>query len=61
MMEIRPLQITVLRPGTFRDYYRRRQQSGSQLAQRRPPRVNASDDIIAGLLRPGDKPVVPVA
>jgi hypothetical protein len=55
MMEIRPLQITALRPGTFQSYYRDMEQRGRQLALRRPPRMNASDDIIAGLMSPGEK------
>jgi hypothetical protein len=53
-MEIQPLHVTMLRPGTFRGYYREREQSGTSPALRRPPRVNATDDVIAGLLSPGD-------
>lgn len=53
-MEIKPLYVTVLRPGTFQGYYREREQSGTSPALRRPPRVNATDDIIAGLLSPGE-------
>ncbi len=60
MMEIRPLEVTPLRPGTFKDYYDEKQKSGSALAQRKPPRVNASDVTIAELLSPGDKPAVPI-
>jgi hypothetical protein len=60
MMEIRPLEVTELRPGAFSDYYNERQKSGAALAQRKPPRVNASDDIIAELLGARDKPMVPV-
>jgi hypothetical protein len=60
MMEIQPLEVTILRSGAFRDYYNERQKSGAALAQRKPPRVNASDDIIAELLEAGDKPMVPV-
>jgi len=54
LMEIQPLHVTILRPGTFQGYYREREQSGTRLAQRQPPRVNATDDIIAGLLSPGE-------
>lgn len=60
MMEIRPLQITELRSGTFQDYYHEMEQSGSQLARRRPPRMNATDDIIAALLSPGERSRVSV-
>ena len=60
MMEIEPLELTVLRSGTFNDYYQERMGSGSELAQRRPPRMNASDDIIDGLIRLGSRQPVPV-
>jgi hypothetical protein len=49
MMELQPLEVTLLRPGTFQDYYRERQENGLELARRRPPRMNASDDVIRGL------------
>jgi len=60
MMEINPLEVTVLRPGTFRDYYDERQKNGLALGERKPPKVNTSDDIVAELLGTGDKRVVPV-
>ena len=50
MMEIRPLQVTVLTRGTFREYYRKKRESGFELAQRKPPRVNASEDVIKELV-----------
>lgn len=59
MMDIRPLEITVLRPGSFGEYYRRRQGDGYGLAQRKPPRVNATDEVIEELL--GEREAVPVA
>jgi hypothetical protein len=55
MMEIQPLQITELRTGTFQVYYRDKEQSGSPLALCSPPRMNATDDVIAELLGPGEK------
>ena len=61
MMDIQPLEVTVLRPGTFRDYYQERKGNGSELAQRRPPRMNASDDIIRELISLGSRQPVPVA
>jgi hypothetical protein len=61
MMEVQPLEVTVLSPGTFKSYYRERQENGSELAQRRPPRVNASDDIIRELVSTGSRQPVPVA
>jgi hypothetical protein len=50
MMEVEPLKVTLLPAGAFRDFYSRRQGNGADLAQSRPPRVNASDDIISELL-----------
>jgi hypothetical protein len=60
MMEIRPLEVTVLRSGTFRDYYRARWENGSELAQRKPPRMNASDDIISELTNLDNRQTVEV-
>jgi len=51
MMDIRPLEVTVLRPGTFGDYYIRQRDRGAELMQRKPPRMNTPDDIIGELLR----------
>jgi hypothetical protein len=50
MMEMRPLEVTVLRQGAFKAYYREKQENGAQLAQRRPPRMNAPDNVVAELL-----------
>ena len=50
MMDIRPLEVTVLRPGTFGDYYIQQRDSGAELMQRKPPRMNAPDDIIFRIL-----------
>jgi phenylacetate-coenzyme A ligase PaaK-like adenylate-forming protein len=49
MMDIHPLQVTVLPVGAFDTFYRRRQENGADLAQSRPPKVNAPDDIIEEL------------
>ncbi len=51
MMDIHPLEVTLLRPGTFRDYYEEKRKVGVELHQRKPPRVNAPDDVISELLR----------
>ena len=61
MMEMRPLEVTVLGEGTFKDYYRVKQESGSGLAQRRPPRMNAPDSVVEELLSLGGRRRVPVA
>ena len=55
MMEIRPLQATVLTHGTFREYYRKKQENGFELAQRKPPRVNASEEVIRELVGLGSR------
>jgi hypothetical protein len=60
MMELQPLEVTLLRPGTFRDYYRKRQENGLELARRKPPRMNASDDVIRELVGLGSGEPVPV-
>jgi hypothetical protein len=57
MMEIRPLEVTALGSGTFRDYYDEKQKNGSALGQRKPPRVNPSNTVIAELLGRGARPV----
>jgi hypothetical protein len=59
MMGIEPLEVTVLRHGAFGDYYLRKKEGGFDLAQRRPPRVNAPDEVIQELA--GDGQAVPVA
>ncbi len=51
MMGIEPLEVTVLRQGAFGDYYFRKREDGLELAQRRPPRVNAPDEVIRELSR----------
>jgi hypothetical protein len=53
MMEIQPLEVTLLPHGTFSEYYRMKKESGAELAQRRPPRMNAPDYIIRELLHQG--------
>ena len=61
MMEIRPLEVTVLRTGTFGDYYIQQRDSGAELMQRKPPRMNTPDDIIGELLRISDTRGIQVA
>jgi hypothetical protein len=50
IMGIRPLEVTMLHPGTFSDYYTRKKMMGAELVQRKPPRMNAPDEIIRELL-----------
>jgi len=50
MMDIRPLEVTMLRPGTFSDYYEETKKLGMELPLRKPPRMNAPDDVINKLV-----------
>ena len=61
MMDIHPLEVTLLRPGTFRDYYRRKREDGAELSQRRPPRMNAPDNVIRELVCLGREQAVYIA
>ena len=61
MMEIKPLQVTVLPAGAFREFYRQRQGNGADLARSRPPRMNASDETISELMGEKEKAPTPVS
>lgn len=50
MLEIRPLKVTLLGKGSFQRYYREKMAAGTEWTQCRPPRVNASDEVIDDLL-----------
>ena len=54
MMDIHPIEVTLLRPGTFKDYYEAKREAGFELPQRKPPRMNAPDDIINELICLGE-------
>jgi hypothetical protein len=60
MMEIDPLEVTVLPSGVFREFYLRKQENGADLAQRRPSKMNAPDSIIRELTGIDDKTSIPV-
>jgi hypothetical protein len=49
IMDIEPLEVTVLPSGAFDNFYRQRQENGADLVQSRPPRMNAPDDVISEL------------
>ncbi len=51
VLQIRPLRLTLLQPGTFRAYQLERQAAGADLAHLKPPRMGATDTIIDDLLR----------
>jgi hypothetical protein len=60
MMEIHPLEVTLLRNGTFQEYSQERQVGGAGLAQSRPQRVNAPDEVIQELVSLGGRQIVSV-
>ena len=49
MMDVRPLEVSTLRPGTLAEYYTVRKGDGADLMDRKPPRMNAPDDVIGEL------------
>jgi hypothetical protein len=49
MMGIKPIEVVILRPGTFSDYYNDKQKAGLELSARKPTRMNATDDVIKEL------------
>jgi hypothetical protein len=51
MMGIQPLEVIGLRPGTFSDYYAKKRAAGAELFERKPPRMNVSDEVIEELLQ----------
>jgi len=51
MIGIQPLEVTLLRRGTFNDYYAEKKKAGAELFQRKPPRMNAPNDVIDELIR----------
>lgn len=51
MLEVDPLRLTLLSPGTFRAYALEKQELGADLAHLKPAHMNVSDAIIADLLR----------
>jgi len=52
MLEIHPLEVTALLPGTFKEYYVAAKERGAELHLRKPPRMNASDEVIGYLVHP---------
>lgn len=51
MLDMRPLRVTNLNPGTFQRYYDEKRKAGLTLGQLRPPRINPSGDHVKDLLR----------
>jgi len=50
MLGIQPLKVTLLPAGSFQAYYNRKKQAGVDLAQLKPPHMNALDSVIDDLL-----------
>lgn len=51
MLEVQPLEATLLPQDTFRAFFLERQAAGADLAHLKPPHMNPSDEIISDLLR----------
>lgn len=51
MLNIYPLRVTLLTPGTFDRFYDKRQKEGNPIGRLRPPHMNATDEDIALLLQ----------
>jgi len=51
MLEVQPLEVTLLPQGTFQAYFLERQAAGADLAHLKPPHMNPPDEIISDLLR----------
>ena len=51
---LKPLRVTFLSKGTFRRYFQERQAAGADLAQTKPPHVNAPDGVVDNLQRMSD-------
>jgi hypothetical protein len=51
MLEVKPLEVTLLPKGTFQAYFLEKQAAGADLAHLKPRHMNPSDEIISDLLR----------
>ena len=61
MLDIHPLHVTLLTPGTFERFYDQRMAVGYELELRTPPKMNAIDEDIADLLSASAAGATPVA
>jgi hypothetical protein len=50
MMGIKPVQVTLLRPGTFSDYYTQKLEEGIDFVQRKPSRMSSSQEVAENLV-----------
>ncbi|MEK7873590.1 MAG: hypothetical protein AAB502_07015, partial [Chloroflexota bacterium] len=51
MLQIHPVRVTYLTPGTFALYYEQKMRAGVDLANRRPPRMNPLESEVRDLLQ----------
>jgi len=49
-MQTNPVNITLLKPGSFQKYYTKRQSEGADIAHLKPPHMNSTDKVIENLL-----------
>jgi hypothetical protein len=54
-IESDPLEVTILKPGSFAVYIEQRQKEGADLAHIKPPHLNASDSVIERLVQLASK------
>ena len=50
MLGMQPVRVILLTPGTFHRYFEEQQKAGADLAHLKPPHMNASNNVIEGLL-----------
>ncbi len=51
MLQLNPLRLTILSPGTFQRYILKKQEVGADLGQYKPSHMNPSDKVVDDLLR----------
>jgi hypothetical protein len=51
MIESDPLEVSIVKPGSFGRYMEQRQKEGADLAHIKPPHLNASDTVIERLMK----------
>ncbi len=57
MLDIRPLRVTLLSPGTFDRLYMEKYEQGKELAELQPPRTNPDPLVVQDLVRLSNTPV----
>lgn len=49
LVNLRPLKVTLLKPGAFANYTKQRQKEGADLAHLKPPHINPKDKMLEAL------------